>query len=304
MGCDGGTIPRRDELVRLKKKPEQKDKDAEMVAKWKHCALSQQPLQSPIVACQLGKLYNKDSVIELLLDRSSFEGSFDHIKGLKDVKELQLTSNPAYKKPLSDKGDAYIDKQAAEYICPISGLEMSGKYKFVYLIKCGCVFSERAMKEIKSDICNKCGAAYQSDDIVILNGSEEDVELMATRMEQRKLQARLEKKAKKKKAEAALGSADGASSSKQAKIEPEKNGTSKMETGGKDVKDPKSKLHNGAVGGSSKLANGKQEEKGTKVKSIQEDPTASKAYKSLFTSSEKCKNQPKAHWVTHNPLYY
>ena len=23
MGCDGGTIPRRDELVRLKKKPEQ-----------------------------------------------------------------------------------------------------------------------------------------------------------------------------------------------------------------------------------------------------------------------------------------
>lgn len=23
MGCDGGTIPRRDELVRIKKKPEQ-----------------------------------------------------------------------------------------------------------------------------------------------------------------------------------------------------------------------------------------------------------------------------------------
>lgn len=23
MGCDGGTIPRRDELVRMKKKPEQ-----------------------------------------------------------------------------------------------------------------------------------------------------------------------------------------------------------------------------------------------------------------------------------------
>ena len=30
MGCDGGTIPRRDELVKVKKKPEQKDKDAEL----------------------------------------------------------------------------------------------------------------------------------------------------------------------------------------------------------------------------------------------------------------------------------
>ena len=26
MGCDGGTIPRRDELVRIKKKPEQVNK--------------------------------------------------------------------------------------------------------------------------------------------------------------------------------------------------------------------------------------------------------------------------------------
>ena len=33
MGCDGGTIPTRDELVRLKKKPEQKDKNSELIAK-------------------------------------------------------------------------------------------------------------------------------------------------------------------------------------------------------------------------------------------------------------------------------
>uniref|UniRef100_A0A914DB05 Uncharacterized protein n=1 Tax=Acrobeloides nanus TaxID=290746 RepID=A0A914DB05_9BILA len=39
-------------------------------------------------------------------------------------------------------------------------------------------------------------------------------------------------------------------------------------------------------------------------KSIQDDPTVSKAVKSLFTTSEDAKKQPAQHWVTHNPLYY
>lgn len=55
MGCDGGTIPTRDELVRVKKKPEQKDRKADLAAKWKHCAISQEKLQPPIVACGLGR---------------------------------------------------------------------------------------------------------------------------------------------------------------------------------------------------------------------------------------------------------
>lgn len=47
------------------------------------------------------------------------------------MKELQLTDNPGYQAAESDKGDVYIDRQAARYICPITGLEMSGKYKYV-----------------------------------------------------------------------------------------------------------------------------------------------------------------------------
>lgn len=41
-----------------------------------------------------------------------------------------------------------------------------------------------------------------------------------------------------------------------------------------------------------------------KPKSIQKDPNASEAYKSLFSSHESAKRQAKAHWVTHNPLYF
>ena len=36
---------------------------------------------------------------------------------------------------------------------------------------------------------------------------------------------------------------------------------------------------------------------------ISNDPEASKVFKSLFTSSDKAKNQTKAHWITYNPFY-
>lgn len=39
-------------------------------------------------------------------------------------------------------------------------------------------------------------------------------------------------------------------------------------------------------------------------KTIQEDPNASKVYKSLFTTCDEAKNKPKAHWVTHANLYF
>lgn len=47
-----------------------------------------------------------------------------------------------------------------------------------------------------------------------------------------------------------------------------------------------------------------QEVPSKKAKSIQNDPSTSKVFKSLFTSSESGKTQPRAHWVTYNPLYY
>jgi hypothetical protein len=67
MGCDGGTIPTRDELVKLKRKPEQRDKDGHRLFRWQHCAISQQPLRKPVMACELGKLYNKESIIGMFV---------------------------------------------------------------------------------------------------------------------------------------------------------------------------------------------------------------------------------------------
>ena len=154
------SIPRRDELVRQKKKAEKKDKDIESANKWRFCALSSEKLRKPIVTCPLGRLYNKEAIIEFLLNRDEFKGNttVSHIRSLKDIKELNLTEKKA-------EQDESTDQQLTEsnYICPVVGLEMNGNYRFSFLNGCGCVISERALKEIKSDVCLKCNKAFTSD---------------------------------------------------------------------------------------------------------------------------------------------
>lgn len=95
--------------------------------------------------CGLGRLYNKIALIEALLNRDILPECARHIKSLKDVKNLNLTNNPAYES----------NEKNAPYICPVIGLEMSGKFRFVALWSCGCVFSERALKEIDTKSCHK-----------------------------------------------------------------------------------------------------------------------------------------------------
>ena len=73
MGGDGGTIINRRDCLRFNKGKKGKDisKDMERTTKWLHCSLSQEPLNKPIVGCRLGRLYNKDKILEFLLDKHS-----------------------------------------------------------------------------------------------------------------------------------------------------------------------------------------------------------------------------------------
>jgi hypothetical protein len=82
MGCDGGSIPRREELVKLKKKAEKADPTEVERIKWFTCAMSTERLKEPIVACELGHLYNKEAVIRALIEKNIDE-KFSHIRSLK-----------------------------------------------------------------------------------------------------------------------------------------------------------------------------------------------------------------------------
>lgn len=315
MGCDGGTIPKRDELVRTKKKKEELSKDVKNAAKWKHCHLSQEQLRKPIVVDLLGYLYNKEALLEYLLDRSKFESGPDYIKSLKDVKELNLTDNPSFSYDVSKQAD---DKSM--FICPITGLEMNGVYRFFFLHSCGCVFSERAFKTISSSIsngsssasavapeikCIKCEKVYNDKiDLIVINPEEKDLEINREKLKLRK--ETTGKNAKKNVEKASEGAQATVTKDEEKKskrkleetvaTKAEKNTPTPLSDHSKKIKPEAS------VPGAAAAAAGSSSKATTS--SIQNDPTASEVFKSLFTSHEKAKNQTKAHWVTFNPQYF
>lgn len=283
MGADGGTIPKRCELVKNKKKAEKLDRSVKNATKWRNCQLSQQPLKKPIIACRYGRLYNKETVIEAILTKTI--GNFPaaaHIKGLKDFKELKLKENKDYKGE-EVKGDEYLDFNQSEFLCPVTSVPMNGVNGFVVNWKCGCVFSEKALQEVKSDVCHGCSGPWDPNDSVVLYPDDELLEMYKQKLSDE----RNEKKIKKKNHESNEASNGGDGETKTSTIARAKAvGNTNMKKGDK-ARDTVKKV-----------------EKRKAESDIQLDPTKSDAYKKLFTTCEEAKNKPSQHWVTYNPLYY
>ncbi|CAH0558727.1 unnamed protein product [Brassicogethes aeneus] len=297
MGCDGGTIPRRDELVKVKKKPETKDKDAELAFLWQCCTITQEILQKPIVVCHMGKLYSKMALIEALLDRSTLPEGSKYIRNLKDVKDLNLTPNPEFNADERKKEGA-IDHRAVPYICPVLGLEMNGKHRFVALWSCGCTFSERAYKEIGTKNCHKCTKPFEDDDVVIINGNEDDLELMLGRME---IRQQKNKKNKERKTKVKQENSDsGEISTNNIITEPSSSKQKRPTLVKEDV--PKKKIRTiGNVVATGKVMNQEELKKMKPEYSIAKDDKNTDVYKSLFTTHKSEKEQDRADFRFHPP---
>ena len=72
MGADGGSVPRRDEVVRTKRVPEasaaREQEEARARARWSRCALTLEPLRTPVAVDRvLGLMMNKDALIRAML---------------------------------------------------------------------------------------------------------------------------------------------------------------------------------------------------------------------------------------------
>uniref|UniRef100_A0A914P5A2 Replication termination factor 2 n=2 Tax=Panagrolaimus TaxID=55784 RepID=A0A914P5A2_9BILA len=276
MGADGGTIPKRCEQVRQKKKPEKLDKKVKDAHKWRNCQMTGEPLKKPIVACKLGRLYNKEAIIEGRLYKTLAKNPITvHIKSLSDVKELKLTDNKAWKDNGPDKGDVYKDYNETPFLCPITGLNMNGSYPFVVNWECGCVFSEKALQELKAETCHGCGGNIDKSNILQLNPEGE----LLKEYEAKVAEELLAKKAKKSaaKADTVEGPSQNPAIEKANHVVKEKPA----------VKEEKRDL-----------------KRKPEVHSVQDDQTVSKAFKSIFTTSEQSKNQPKANWVNQGFGYY
>jgi len=84
------------------------------------------PLQPPCVIDELGNLYNKEAMVHALLNKSIPE-ALSYITSLKKhLRDVHLHNNPSY----SNK-----DGKGVQYACPVTGIPMNGKARFVAVCK-------------------------------------------------------------------------------------------------------------------------------------------------------------------------
>lgn len=182
MGNDGGSIPTRRELVkeavRNPTTTELKESQHEQQEyHWTTDPISQMPLAQPIVSDALGKLYNKDTILEYLVEglRKEEVGSvtLGAIKSLKDVVEVKFETDI----------EASTKRQTEIWRCPITGDRLGPGSKAVYLVPCGHAFSGAAIKEVSGEKCLICDAEYTSNDVIpILPTSEIDIARLLSRI--------------------------------------------------------------------------------------------------------------------------
>jgi hypothetical protein len=170
MGNDGGSIPKRRELVKEAAKALTTTQAKEQLTEqqeyhWSTCPLSRKPLATPVVSDAAGTLYNKDSVIEFLLKEDGREkeeagkvadvkqdGQFaelgcvgTRVKGLKDVVEVRFEVGAAEAKEGSGRKE--------NWVCPITGRELGPGAKAVYIVPCGHAFAGSVVKEVAGSTC-------------------------------------------------------------------------------------------------------------------------------------------------------
>jgi hypothetical protein len=105
----------------------------------------------------VGNLYNKDSILKYLIgaedDDISSKADCDEIlqgrvKGLKDVVELKFE--------VDTEGDSK-NGGGEKWICPVTTKQLGPAVKSVYIVPCGHVFAEEAVREMKGDTCLQVG---------------------------------------------------------------------------------------------------------------------------------------------------
>lgn len=261
MGNDGGSIPKRRELVKsAARQPtatELKETALESLAHaWSMCPLSSQPLDpNNTVSDARGRLYNYEAVLQGLLpssepaaateEASAEEEAFraTGIRTLKDVVRLRFALRS--------------DERGREFrACPVTLKELGAATRAVYVVPCGHVFAEAAMREIAGAAddsnghkkkpeeqeerrCLECSDPFEDRDVIpILATSEAEATRLAARMDELKAKG-LTHSLKKGKSDKKKRKADEASNG-----EKENTAGKKKEKKSKDNKGIDSRINN------------------------------------------------------------
>ncbi|KAH8899907.1 hypothetical protein GQ53DRAFT_740913 [Thozetella sp. PMI_491] len=191
MGNDGGSIPTRRELVKsAARNPTVSELKATALESlshsWAHDPLNSEPLDMEnLVSDWQGRLYNYETILKALMPSDEADEGADTpgaheltfsatgIKSLRDVVKLKLKR---YAPPGS--------KEKEIWACPVSLKELGPSTKSVYVVPCGHVFAEVAMKQIQEELCPECSEPFQSSDVIpILPTEKTEIERLAKRLE-------------------------------------------------------------------------------------------------------------------------
>ncbi|KAL0208824.1 hypothetical protein P9112_011411 [Eukaryota sp. TZLM1-RC] len=144
MGNEGGSVPKRRELVKTKS-PHQLNPQQRVLV----CALSATELctENAICICKLGYVFNKEVVLQAMIDKDPvLREGYPHIRRLKDLRDIHPT--PSSLQPGFDN--------ESDFMCPITKVPLTDSNKFVALFGCGCVVSKGCLSNLGSSICPKC----------------------------------------------------------------------------------------------------------------------------------------------------
>jgi hypothetical protein len=168
------------------------DAREEQLAKWTCCRLTRAPLGGtdgtrPVVVCPLGCMYDREAVLNALKEKAvdgiPLPPLVAHIRSHKELTTLRLQQDaPGGAGPGEKLAADATDFRQAEHVrfcCPLTSLQLSGRYRFFALLPSGVVVSERALKSAPAAVEELLGgAALASQTRVPLYGSAEEVEAL------------------------------------------------------------------------------------------------------------------------------
>lgn len=186
MGNDGGSIPKRRELVKeAARNPtasELKETQQEQQEYyWTTDPISREPLAQPIVSDCNGRLYNKSTILEYLVEGARKEDADvitrGTVKSLKDVVEVKFEVD--VEATAKENGTA----KREIWKCPVTGDKLGPSSKAAYIVPCGHAFSGTAIKEVSGEKCLTCDTEYASNDIIpIIPAADTDIARLLLRM--------------------------------------------------------------------------------------------------------------------------
>ncbi|CAH0041715.1 unnamed protein product [Clonostachys rhizophaga] len=159
MGNDGGSIPKRRELVKNAARAptisELKSTALESLGHaWSHCALSGDQIDLASVASDWrGRLFNYESILKGLMPSD-------------EPSPAEVTPATLGIRSLRDVAKLKFSKTGDKWTCPISMKEMGPATKAVYLVPCGHTFADVAIKEIPDNMCPSCAEVFSHEHVI------------------------------------------------------------------------------------------------------------------------------------------